>query len=433
MIPNNNRPLVIAKNNSFGSSALKPASVAIAAISIFLVGYVITGEYRSWPESLQLSSWLVLPAMIAIWGIALSRVVSPIRRSAAGRPEASPGPCFLKELRRERLRADRSRTPLSIAIFSFENKNDELRDNQAQQFLNFLHTTIRDTDVVGQLGGSRIGLLLIDTDAKGRKSYIKKLIDGYGELPVSVVTATYPNQIFDNLADEHQDCPEPCPFFLDADQPEHPGYVSKRLVDIIGASVAILIFSPLMLLTLIAIKATSPGPVIFRQMRLGRNGRPFVFYKFRSMAWMADDRVHRDYVTSLIKGNAQAINQGDAAMPLYKLKADPRVTSVGRIIRKTSIDELPQLFNVLKGDMSLVGPRPPLPYEAENYQSWHLRRIFGIKPGITGLWQVEGRCRTTFDDMVRLDLEYIDNCSLMLDLRILFRTVKVVLHGAGAA
>jgi lipopolysaccharide/colanic/teichoic acid biosynthesis glycosyltransferase len=145
-----------------------------------------------------------------------------------------------------------------------------------------------------------------------------------------------------------------------------------------------------------------------------------------------DDRIHREYVTSLINGELEGINRGNAAKPLYKITFDPRVTGVGRIIRKTSIDELPQLFNVLKGDMSLVGPRPPLSYEADNYQSWHLRRILEAKPGMTGLWQVEGRSKISFDEMVRLDLRYIQRCSLLLDLQILFKTIKVVFRCEGA-
>ena len=146
------------------------------------------------------------------------------------------------------------------------------------------------------------------------------------------------------------------------------------------------------------------------------------------MATNADDRVHREYVINLINGKHDEINQGDAEKPRYKLKADPRVTPIGRIIRKTSIDELPQLYNVLKGDMSLVGPRPPIPYEAEKYQSWHLRRVLEGRPGITGLWQVEGRNRVSFDDMVRLDLRYTRTWSLWLDLTILARTVGAVLR-----
>jgi len=145
-----------------------------------------------------------------------------------------------------------------------------------------------------------------------------------------------------------------------------------------------------------------------------------------------DDQIHREYIRDLIKGDNAKINQGDAEDPFYKLKDDPRITKVGSFIRKTSIDELPQFFNVLKGDMSLVGPRPPLAYEAEKYQAWHLRRVLEMKPGITGLWQVEGRSKTGWDDSVRLDIRYIQNWSLLMDLKILLKTIGVVLKCRGA-
>jgi exopolysaccharide biosynthesis polyprenyl glycosylphosphotransferase len=245
-------------------------------------------------------------------------------------------------------------------------------------------------------------------------------------------SVTYPEELFDYVLREPQDPVNSFPFFLGDPEPGRLGDLCKRSLDIVGSACGMVVFSALMLITTAAIKMTSPGPVIFKQMRLGKRGVPFVFYKFRSMSVNANDRIHREYVASLISGGHEGINQGDSTSPLYKLKADPRVTRVGRFIRKTSIDELPQLFNVLKGDMSLVGPRPPIPYEAEKYQPWHLRRILEMKPGITGIWQVEGRSKTSFDDMVRMDLRYIRNCSLMFDLKILIRTVKVVLKREGA-
>jgi len=161
-------------------------------------------------------------------------------------------------------------------------------------------------------------------------------------------------------------------------------------------------------------------------------GTYFSFYKFRSMRSDVDERVHREYVEKLIKGELDKINQGDREKPFYKIKNDERVTRIGKMIRKTSIDELPQFFNVLKGEMSLVGPRPPIPYEVEKYKPWHLRRILEVKPGITGLWQVEGRSKTSFDDMVRLDLNYALNWSVWLDLWILLKTVKAVIRRHGA-
>ena len=151
------------------------------------------------------------------------------------------------------------------------------------------------------------------------------------------------------------------------------------------------------------------------------------------MYWNCDDQIHRQYVTDLIKGRLESINQGDGENPFFKMKSDPRLTRVGKILRTLSLDELPQLFNVLKGEMSLVGPRPPIPYEVEKYEPWHLRRILDMKPGITGLWQVSGRSTTSFDEMVRLDVRYVRNWSLWLDLKILLKTVKEVLHPHGAA
>lgn len=196
--------------------------------------------------------------------------------------------------------------------------------------------------------------------------------------------------------------------------------VAKRIIDIVGAVTALILVAPVMLLTAIAIKLESPGPVFFKQVRSGRNGRKFVMFKFRSM--VADAEKLRDQLAHL--------NEMDG--PVFKIKHDPRITRVGRFIRKTSIDELPQLFNVVVGHMSLVGPRPPLPSEVAQYEPWQRRRL-SVRPGITGMWQVSGRNEIAFEKWMRLDLEYIDNWSLWLDLKILFRTVPVVLLHKGAS
>lgn len=206
----------------------------------------------------------------------------------------------------------------------------------------------------------------------------------------------------------------------------------KRIIDVLGSLVGIVLLSPIFLLTALIIKLTSKGPVLFRQTRVGQNGRKFLFLKFRSMYVNSDPGIHKDYVTRLIlgaKGTLQTDGNGNGA---YKITADARVTPVGRFLRRTSIDELPQLLNVLKGEMSLVGPRPPLPYEVERYHLWHRRRYLTVKPGITGLWQVTGRSRTTFDEMVRLDLKYIKEASIILDFKILLQTPRAVFSGDGA-
>jgi len=205
----------------------------------------------------------------------------------------------------------------------------------------------------------------------------------------------------------------------------------KRAMDIVGSLVGIALFGPLMLLIAFAIKVTSTGPVLFRQERLGFLGKPFTFLKFRSMRVNCDHSIHRQYVTKLINGQHNVINKGTAERPLYKITDDPRVTAVGRFLRKTSLDELPQFFNVLTGDMSLVGPRPPIPYECDIYRRWHCRRVLEVKPGITGLWQVSGRSTTGFDDMVRLDLTYVRSWDLWLDVKILLETLWTVVSTKG--
>ena len=204
----------------------------------------------------------------------------------------------------------------------------------------------------------------------------------------------------------------------------------KRIMDITGSAFALIVLSPLFAIIALAIKATSKGPVFFCQERLGQSGKKFRFIKFRSMRTNCDSKIHEEYVSRFIAGKTAAIGEGTA--PTFKIQKDPRVTPIGGILRKTSLDELPQFWNVLVGEMSLVGPRPPLEYEFKVYDIWHRRRVLEIKPGITGLWQVEGRSRTQFDDMVRMDLKYARAWSLWLDFEILLRTPAAMISGDGA-
>lgn len=205
----------------------------------------------------------------------------------------------------------------------------------------------------------------------------------------------------------------------------------KRASDLLISTVALILLSPVMAVLAAIIKLESRGSVFFRQERVGMDGRVFLCYKFRSMRAGADESVHREAYRRNIEGSTEA-NAGDDAEPLFgKVKDDPRVTRVGRLIRRTSLDELPQLFNVLKGDMSIVGPRPPIPYEVEEYETRHRKRL-DMKPGITGLWQVSGRSRLTFEEMVRIDTYYIENWSLLLDIKIILLTLPAVLRGDGA-
>jgi exopolysaccharide biosynthesis polyprenyl glycosylphosphotransferase len=213
-------------------------------------------------------------------------------------------------------------------------------------------------------------------------------------------------------------------------EPRHVAYVAaKRALDIAGSLACLMVFSPLFLCAAAGVKLTSKGPVLFRQQRVGEAGRPFTMFKFRTMHVNCDHRIHQQYVESFIQSNQPA---GSGTGAVFKLVDDPRVTSIGNFLRRSSIDELPQFWNVLRGEMSLVGPRPPLPYEVARYKRWHRRRVLEVKPGITGLWQVKGRSRTTFDEMVRLDLQYARSYSLWTDLIILLATPRAVLSGKGA-
>lgn len=205
----------------------------------------------------------------------------------------------------------------------------------------------------------------------------------------------------------------------------------KRAMDIAGSFAALAVLSPLYLLIALCVKLSSDGPVFFKQERLGQFGSTFKCLKFRTMYANNDPKIHQEFMKRVINGAADGKVEG-ANGPVYKMTNDPRITRVGGLLRRTSLDELPQFLNVLRGEMSLVGPRPPLAYEYEEYDLWHRRRVLEAKPGITGLWQVRGRSRVRFDDMVRLDLQYVRKWSLWLDIRILFATPRAVVFGGDA-
>jgi lipopolysaccharide/colanic/teichoic acid biosynthesis glycosyltransferase len=220
--------------------------------------------------------------------------------------------------------------------------------------------------------------------------------------------------------------------------PTRPEYrVAKRTLDLVGAGAGLLVTSPVMLGVAIAIRIESPGPVLFRQVRLGLGGRPFMLYKFRTMHAEADEGAHRRHVRGLIRGEGRAADAGSAMGSAaaqgeeavwVPIEVDPRVTRVGRFLRRTHLDELPQLLNVLRGEMSLVGPRPPIPYEVEVYEPWHLRRL-SVVPGLTGLWQVRAWGKLSFDEGVAIDLEYVEQRSFMGDIGIILRTFWQILTG----
>jgi exopolysaccharide biosynthesis polyprenyl glycosylphosphotransferase len=303
----------------------------------------------------------------------------------------------------------------------------------------------RETDICGWYEyESRIGIIFTDIDSietqEAREAIASKIRRNLSE--------NIPQQIMDELLvdfhfypEEHDDYSKNINHFekilypdihLD-NQTKRYGYFFKRVIDIIVSSLAILLLSPVLCIISLLIMSTSKGPVLFRQERLGQFGKKFIFLKFRSMHVNSDDAIHREYTKKLITENKATEENSDGVhAPLYKIRNDPRITPIGEFLRKTSLDELPQLLNVFRGEMSLVGPRPPIPYEFENYDIWHRYRLLKVKPGITGLWQVTGRSSTTFDEMVRLDLKYIQEWSLWLDFKILLLTPWVVIKGKGA-
>ena len=204
----------------------------------------------------------------------------------------------------------------------------------------------------------------------------------------------------------------------------------KRSVDV-GVSLLVLVFGfPFFLAIALLIKITSKGPVFFRQRRVGRDGSTFILFKFRTMKLGFDDAAHREFTKSFINGRSMHTPLDHNGDSVYKLTGDPRVTGIGSFLRRVSLDELPQFINILKGEMTVVGPRPSLPYEYDYFKDWHKLRV-KVKPGLTGLWQVSGRSTVTFDEMVKLDLYYIESWALLMDIKIMFKTLPVMLAGTG--
>lgn len=293
-----------------------------------------------------------------------------------------------------------------------------------------------DTDVIGWFERDRVlGLLWLDRDAPD--AFAEREIEN--QVREELVRSAHPTSGLSISVHVPRVAEALCggspadPVFQELRESQgHPAIrdAAKRMLDVVGSAALLVVLLPILVLITILVKLTSSGPIFFRQDRIGASGKPFTMLKFRTMRVDADHELHRQFVTAFIKSGAAASPSGDSG--LFKIVNDPRVTFVGRVLRKTSLDELPQLWNVLRGDMSLVGPRPPLSYEVEQYKRWHYRRVLEAKPGITGLWQVAGRSRTNFDDMVRLDLQYVQNQSAWTDIKILLATPRAVISGKGA-
>jgi lipopolysaccharide/colanic/teichoic acid biosynthesis glycosyltransferase len=350
---------------------------------------------------------------------------------------------FSKAICLERKRTERSQRLFLLMLLDVSSVLSDKREKTLGKILSALSLSLRETDVAGwHKNGTVIGIMFTEIANDARKSIVSTMLLRVNGVLYSNLTFEQFNQI----SISHHIFPEE----WDHDVPQRPSHptlypdlpnpetgsslftAAKRAIDVTGSALGLLICAPLFLIIASAIKLSSKGPVLFRQQRVGQFGAPFVFLKFRSMCVDNDCGIHRDYVRALIRGRAERKSTGDNGQGVYKLAKDPRVTRIGALLRRTSLDELPQLYNVLKGEMSLVGPRPAIPYEVEAYELWHRRRVLEAKPGLTGLWQVKGRSRVTFDDMVRLDVRYAMTRSLWLDIKIMMGTPRAVILGEGA-
>jgi lipopolysaccharide/colanic/teichoic acid biosynthesis glycosyltransferase len=348
---------------------------------------------------------------------------------------------FAEILRFERKRTDRSQRPFLLLLVEV---SPLLRDGRRQRqtlvknVIQSLKLGIRQTDMMGWYKNNMV-IGVIFTELCRENPAIRKILERVNATlrarltPGQIAAITMSVHLY-----PHRDLGAPGSSANDKLYPDlkrqRSARLLKRVIDMLGSLGLLVLLAPVFVMVGVAIKLTSNGPTLFKQTRIGQLGRPFTLLKFRSMYVDADSKAHEQYIKDLIVRGRDGDSEPEALKQdgLFKLSRDSRVTPLGHFIRKTSIDELPQVLNVLAGHMSLVGPRPHPPYEVECYDTWHMRRLLEARPGLTGLWQVKGRSRTTFDDMVRLDLKYIDKWSVWNDLKILLQTPWAVLTGEGA-
>ena len=333
---------------------------------------------------------------------------------------------FSDALSRERKRAERSEQPFAIIFFTVNGVGQERRWNL---LIDALSQSAQATDVVGWFESNRVlGLIrpLADEAARESEATLRSKIRGdLGRhlTPEDARRCSVRCEIYSPLL-----AITPSAVSHQRRKTQIVRDSAKRLLDVVGSATLLLVFAPVFLLVSALVKLTSRGPVFFPQERVGAGGRPFTMMKFRTMHVNADPRIHQQYVENFI----QSADSSAGSQRVFKIVNDPRVTPIGHFLRRSSLDELPQFWNVLKGEMSLVGPRPPVAYEVARYKSWHRRRLLEAKPGLTGLWQVTGRSRTTFDEMVRLDLRYAKSYSVWTDLKIIMATPIAMISGKGA-
>jgi lipopolysaccharide/colanic/teichoic acid biosynthesis glycosyltransferase len=350
---------------------------------------------------------------------------------------------FLGILCLDRKRAERSGKRIVLMLMDAEEAVGTPRIREIQEGLvNAANSARRETDPAGWYKKDCVlGIIFTELGETEAREAVNKLVDKVREAlvvnlkPADMKFVHLTLHVFADDSDDQTRNSAETPMFypdlLHREDSKRVAHGAKRAMDITGSLAALFVFSPLFLLIAALVKLSSKGPVFFRQERLGQFGSKFTCLKFRTMYVNNDLKIHQEFIKRVINGTHDGKAEGSDA-PVYKMTNDPRITKIGAFIRRTSLDELPQFLNVLMGDMSLVGPRPPLAYEYEEYDLWHRRRVLEAKPGITGLWQVKGRSRVRFDDMVRLDLQYVRGWSLWLDIRILFATPRAVVFGDDA-
>lgn len=344
----------------------------------------------------------------------------------------------------ERKRTERTKAPFLLMLLEVTSKDGSQRVRVTLDAVTAaLLASSRDTDLIGWYKDSAVvGAMFTGLEVHDKSAMLDTFLSKISATLQDALTQEQFEQVnisFHLFPDDwDQDKPgrpsNPVlyPDLASNDKARRTLLMVKRAIDLAGSIVMLILCAPIFLVIAIAIKMTSDGPVFFRQQRVGRFGQAFTFLKFRSMYVKCDPGAHKEFVTRLISNQANRRSQDEKGKCVYKLTNDKRITPVGKFLRRTSLDELPQFLNVLKGEMSLVGPRPPIPYELAAYQIWHRHRLLGVKPGITGLWQVLSRSSVEFDDMVRLDLRYMSTWTLWMDLKILIRTPFAVIKGSGA-
>jgi lipopolysaccharide/colanic/teichoic acid biosynthesis glycosyltransferase len=342
----------------------------------------------------------------------------------------------------ERRRAERSRKPFVLMLLDAKSLSETVNSGALfdQLTLAVLGAT-RETDLLGWYKqGAILGVIFTEVSVSEKDPITQLLITKVVKALHSNVDRQFASRVIitahlfpENYA--HSGAEPAADVKLYPDLSPRAGkkasLIAKRAMDIAGSGLLLLGLSPVFAAVALAIKLTSEGPVFFKQDRLGQFGARFKCLKFRTMYTNNDPKIHQEYIEQFIAGKT-GTEPNQTGSVVYKITDDPRVTPIGRLLRRLSFDELPQFWNVLRGEMSLVGPRPPVPYEFKIYDLWHKRRVLELKPGVTGLWQVSGRSRTSFDDMVRLDLRYSQSWSLWLDLKILAATPRAVFTGDGA-